>query len=479
MSEHRGRDRVGVLLAATALVMAAGVAAGLTLRPATGRASPAAVRGKTVRAHFDHTPVVAGPFERPQEVTAACLSCHPEAAEQMLSSSHWTWLGPPAPVPGHGDQPVQLGKKNVINNFCIAARGNNRACMKCHAGYGWADDSFDFEDARNLDCLVCHERTRTYVKGDFGVPEKGTDLVAAARSVGTPTRENCLTCHAFGGGGQGVKHGDLDSSLNHPLDTEDVHIGRLGFVCVDCHGGEGHRLRGRAFSVSVEGSGGVACADCHAGHRHRDERLDAHLSAVACATCHIPTFAGRLPTKAWWDWSKAGDATRQDDPHTYLKIKGEFAYEQDVVPQYRWFNGTVERYLLGDALDPAKVTQLNPPRGSIADAGARIWPFKVHRARQPYDLEHRILLTPVTAGEGGFWTEFDWDKAFRLGAAASNLPYSGKYGFTDTDMYWPLAHLVVPKEKALGCTECHGEGRRLDWKALGYAGDPIEVGGRR
>ena len=33
--------------------------------------------------------------------------------------------------------------------------------MKCHAGYGWVDDSFDFSKRENVDCLVCHERTRT------------------------------------------------------------------------------------------------------------------------------------------------------------------------------------------------------------------------------------------------------------------------------------------------------------------------------
>jgi hypothetical protein len=45
-------------------------------------------------------------------------------------------------------------------------------------------------------------------------------------------------------------------------------------------------------------------------------------------------------------------------------------------------------------------------------------------------------------------------------------------------MFWPLTHMVVPKEKALGCTDCHGDRGRMDWKALGYAGDPISTGGR-
>ena len=75
------------------------------------------------------------------------------------------------------------------------------------------------------------------MKGTYGLPTKETDLLAAARSVGTPQRENCLGCHAYGGGGQAVKHGDIDSSLAHPFEEEDVHMGRHGFLCVDCHAG--------------------------------------------------------------------------------------------------------------------------------------------------------------------------------------------------------------------------------------------------
>ena len=256
-------------------------------------------------------------------------------------------------------------------------------------------------------------------------------------------------------------------------------MGKHGFLCVDCHARPDHKLRGRAFSVSVEDAHGLSCTECHQGRLHDDSRIEAHLRSVACQTCHIPTFAPSIPTKAEWDWSKAGDPARKEDPHHYLKIKGEFAYEQDAVPQYRWFDLTGDRYLLGDRIDATKVTALNPPRGSIAEPKARIWPFKVHRAKQPYDAENLYLFPPVTGGAGGYWTTFDWDSAFRLGEKASGLPYSGKYGFARTEMFWPLSHMVVPKEKALGCTDCHGSNGRLDWKALGYAGDPIQTGGRK
>ena len=65
-----------------------------------------------------------------------------------------------------------------------------------------------------------------------------------------------------------------------------------------------------------------------------------------------------------------------------------------------------------------------------------------------------------------------------MAAPITGLAYSGQYGFAQTDMYWPLSHMVVPSQKALGCTDCHGPRGRFDWNALGYTGDPIQIGGR-
>ena len=76
--------------------------------------------------------------------------------------------------------------------------------------------------------------------------------------------------------------------------------------------------------------------------------------------------------------------------------------------------------------------------------------------------EHLHFLVPRTFGEGGYWTEFDWDKALRIGSEHNDLAYSGSYDFAATAMYWPLSHMVSPKERALQCTDCHGSGGRMD-----------------
>lgn len=417
-------------------------------------------------------------FASGREVTRACLECHPQAAHELMQTSHWTWLGEPERLPGR-DRPLRLGKRNAINNFCISIESNWPRCTACHAGYGWTDAEFDFSDELAVDCLICHDRSGTYAKGLGGLPAEGVDLLAAARSVGPPTRDNCGWCHFNGGGGNAVKHGDLDGSLAKPVERIDVHMGGHDFQCTQCHRTEQHRIAGELISVSVSDTIGVRCQDCHGAAPHGRARLDAHLDAVACQTCHLPEVARTQPTKIAWDWSTAGRDVPGADPHRYLKKKGSFLYAEKLEPEYAWFNGNVRRYLKGDRIDPDTVTHLNPPMGDVSDPRARIWTFKIHRAVQPYDREHRILLVIKTYGPGGYWSEFDWDQAARLGAEAAGLDYSGELGFAETDMHWTLTHMIAPAERALQCTDCHAADGRLDWTALGYPGDPALVGGRR
>jgi hypothetical protein len=256
-------------------------------------------------------------------------------------------------------------------------------------------------------------------------------------------------------------------------------MGSLDFQCTDCHKTQQHEIRGKMISVSVDATENqVACTDCHAPDLHADERINAHVATVACQTCHIPAMATKDPTKTYWDWSTAGQ-NLPEDHYTYLKIKGSFVYDRNVAPEYRWYNETdAYRYILGDTIVPTATTFINLPGGAIDDPTARIFPFKVHLARQPYDTVNNTLLPVLTSGEGGFWTTFDWPSALKLGAEKNELPFSGEYGFAETAMYWPTTHMVQPAASALQCEDCHGEAGRLDWAALGYPGDPIDWGGR-
>jgi len=433
--------------------------------------------------HVDHKDIVKGDFKTGQDVTRACLECHEETATEFMKTTHWTWESKAFDVPWR-DEDVTIGKINQINNFCISSQGNEKTCMNCHAGYGWDEGPESaLASEENVDCLACHADVGIYSKGTFGNPAEGTNLLAAAQSVRVPTRDNCGKCHFDGGGGNGVKHGDLDESLYFPDQSLDVHMGgEVNMQCVDCHWTENHQVLGRmlADNYTIDPQEQVSCEQCHVDQKHEDERLNTHLSAVACQTCHIPTIALEDPTKTYWDWSKSGDEGREDDHFTYLKIKGEFTYDKNFAPTYLWFNGDNEyRYLLGDPLGKDGITYINKPAGNIQDKRAKIFPFKVHIANQPYDVKNNYLLAPVTSGENGYWTTFDWNNAFELSEKKMGLPYSGEYGFTETYMYWPTTHMVQAADQALQCDACHGENGRLDWAALGYVGDPIEWGGRK
>ena len=431
--------------------------------------------------HTSHADIVKGPFATPQEVTRNCLTCHPDAAKDIMMTSHWTWESKPFSIPWRDGEMVTIGKRNQINNFCISAQGNQKSCTACHIGYGWEEgtEAKNLENPENVDCLMCHAASG-YSKGKYGNPADTVDLLAAAKSVAAPDRKTCGKCHFDGGGGNGVKHGDLDESLIYPDEELDVHMGKYNLLCTDCHVTENHVVKGRlvADNLTIDPQEQVSCTQCHAENPHTDERIGLHLQSVACQTCHVPAFALQDPTKVNWDWSTSGQDLG-DDHFTYLKIKGNFVYENNVQPNYIWFNGNNSyRYLLGDKINPAEPTYINKPAGDINDASAKIFPFKLHTAKQPYDTGYNYLLAPVTSGPDGYWTTFDWDNAFKLSEERMGLEYSGSYGFTTTYMFWPTTHMVQPAANALQCDDCHGENSRLDWQGLGYPGDPVEWGGR-
>ena len=424
---------------------------------------------------------IEGPFSSPQEVTETCLTCHEEVGDAILQTRHWHWQGETVSLSG---EKKNLGKENMINNFCIAVNSNWPRCTSCHIGYGWKDKNFDFSDPNNIDCLICHDKTGTYKKmpPGAGMPDPNVDLVAVARSVGATNRENCGTCHFYGGGANGVKHADLDDSLLKPSKDLDVHMGGQDFSCTECHQTENHDIKGVFHGAKMDEH--ISCLDCHDSAPHEKERLNQHVSAVACETCHIPLVGRGNPTKIWWDWSTAGrDETSPKDEFgkdTYSKKKGSFKWAKNFVPEYHWHNGRIRYYTPGYKINPDKVVKLNQLMGNIRDADAKIYPFKKMRGKQIYDKKYNYLIVPKLFGENGYWKTFDWSLASKLGMESVGLDFSGEYGFVETEFFIPVNHMVAPKEKALKCWDCHHKTKgRLDWKALGYPGDPMSKKGRK
>ncbi len=434
-------------------------------------------------------------FKSGPEVTAACLSCHTEASKQLHRTKHWTWE-----VPMKDGK--MLGKRNVVNNFCISVESNEARCTSCHIGYGWKDKNFDFTSEKNVDCLVCHDATGTYKKYPSGAghpaivdtvfggkPFTKSDLTYIAQHVGNPDRHNCGICHFEGGGADAVKHGDLDNSLIDPSESIDVHMAsgkdELNMTCVDCHKTEGHQVPGSRYEPTARDVYGfdyplpddypTTCGSCHGLQPHEKfKKLDDHVDKLACQTCHIPAMAKERATKMWWDWSKAGqfddkgkEITRNDSTGlpVYMTKKGEFEWAREVEPEYRWFNGEMNYVTFLTRIDDSGIVSINHPDGEPGDSLSRIWPFKVHRGKQPYDAVLKRFVKPKLfgpKGSGAYWKDFDWDKSIKTGMEYAGLKYSGRYGFVETEMYWPISHMVSPKEDALGCVDCHARGGRLE-----------------
>jgi hypothetical protein len=139
---------------------------------------------------------------------------------------------------------------------------------------------------------------------------------------------------------------------------------------------------------------------------------------------------------------------------------------------YAWFNGKTRVTLMGEAVRPGPdgVVTLMKPEGSRRDKASKIHAFKLHRATVPL-LEDRGWLVPLAVDE--FFIDGDLHKAVVDGAAAAYGVHEPPYRWVPVQRYMGIFHEVRPAKDALECLDCHREGGRLDWQALGYRGDPL------
>ena len=453
----------------------------------------------------DHRELLAFPeAPKPTEVTRRCLECHPQTGEDILLTTHWHWPATSPTRPG-------------MDNFFLFVGRNLPGCAACHIGNGLDADPpgslvADRSDPAGIDCLVCHDTTGTYRKepGSDGRPAADVDLAAIAQRVGRPSKETCGGCHYPACNDENAKHGDLDAAFASADPDDDVHLGRYGMICQDCHETREHRIAGLAFGKQVN-EGRVGCQSCHGEEPHAisgvlGHHADAHGHSLACQTCHLPLLARAHPTNETWDWSVAGPGPRGDvieEGATHTNAFGKIGTGTNVVPAYRWYDGTYLRYEVGQEISLDRVTALNTPIGSFFDPGSRITPFRIHRAIQPADAEQKILAIPHF--EEGFWEDYDWQAALQSGMEGAGLDWSGELAWVETEMHLSVNHGIVPGSRALGCGDCHAPeavnclhchegaedldveeltrprypGRKfVDFEALNYDGDPAVEGGR-
>ncbi|WP_273070274.1 tetrathionate reductase family octaheme c-type cytochrome [Thioclava marina] len=503
-------------------------ALGAQSKPDASKAAHMSDPVKDLTADHSKFDILKGPFASGSEVTEACLSCHTEAGNQVMHSVHWKWEYQNE-VTGQ-----TLGKAHEMNAFCGNVASNEVRCTSCHTGYGWTDVRQPMpDDPTKVDCLVCHDKSGQYTKQDnlagepplepvaegaktiTGATATAVDLVKAALSVGPPPgRDNCGNCHFYGGGGDNVKHGDLSSALFNPARDVDVHMSPDGenFACETCHVSDKHVFEGSRYETDVvdphpdrmAGSAhdAAACQSCHTDTPHKGPnpliaaKLNDHTDTLACQTCHIPSFArGGVATKTVWDWSTAGKLkdgkpyheegfTQSDGKqlHTYMSQKGDFEWGENVTPYYAWSNGEMTYTLPEEKIDPTKVVEINKIGGNPGGEDSRIFPFKRMVGTQAYDKQRDVLLYNHVYGPGdgtALWSYFDWEKSLQAGMDYVGLEYSGDFGFVHTYMYWPITHMVAPKEDALVCESCHAQdGRMANLAGIYVPGSGINLGGK-
>ena len=421
-----------------------------------------------------------------------CLPCHRAQATAVHASEHYQWKG----------------KFGAINDFCIYPDINligkltnvnglevDGGCLKCHTGLGAkpvATTAPTDLQLGNIDCLVCHspkyKRTVDPVTKTKFIPDEtamGITILEAAVDIQKTSRATCLNCHTKSGGGNNFKRGDIEEHHRAPTTRAfDVHMSPASLsggdlTCTACHTVTSHKIAGKGSDLRIQEGTKPDCTACHTAAPHKATttvtaanatRLNTHAKRVACVTCHIPAFAKNAPTDMRRDWSAPGVlnlVTGLYDPaRTMLS---------NVAPQYKWWNGVNSVfYSFGANVAPqanGKVLMAGPANATIATAGAKIHPFKVHAAKQPVETLPATTKRLLPLKMSQFYMQGDLVNAIPQGQDGVGWPRNA-YTYQETERWMGLFHEVAPKEQAIGyqnCNACHNTSApKVPLKALGY-----------
>jgi hypothetical protein len=220
----------------------------------------------------------------------------------------------------------------------------------------------------------------------------GIDLSKIAKKVGKSSRDTCGACHFNGGGGDGVKHGDLDSSLGAPQRAGCAHgcLWQLDFTCGTCHKTSSHDVAGSRYAPTAKDAKGAhlrgkaettatlqpaSLVPWQWPPQGSQARLNTHTNKLACQTCHIPAYArgghrhqddlGLVHRRQRDAKGKHMCARMKTATITYeSRIKGDFTWKENVKPEY-----VVQRrgeLHLDGRQDRSRVT--SPPRSTALKA---------------------------------------------------------------------------------------------------------------
>ena len=364
-----------------------------------------------------------------------CIACHEDEANDVANSMHNTWMGD------------EDGKMLGVNDFCGSIDGNGATCTKCHTGFGDMGDTAP----ENVDCLICH--AEGYKKTATGPGIEGEELQIAAKSVGEPTREMCLRCHAVAGGGNNRKRGDLELAMGAEIVSEDLDVHMAADLsCQDCHTTEDHKVAGQGMDLrDADLDVVISCDDgrCHDSRPHPDGSIynEQHTDTLACTACHISTYGKIEPVEIYRDWENAFT------PAMLTKVSNP-------KPTFVWWDRTQSIMNLADDIvrDEENYVIMAEPGGDLNSG--KIYAARVHKANQPWDPETNKIL-PFKVGT--VKNTKNMTRAIFEITGEIHDPVN----YTEATRTLGLFHGVSPKEEALRCIDCH-EDSTLNYTELGF-----------
>jgi hypothetical protein len=396
-----------------------------------------------------------------------CKDCHRVQAQDMYQSVHYQWK---SAATGMTTGPATQGKldatdgSSAMNAYCINIQGNWNPCGSCHIGTGAkpvATTNPTDAQLASVDCLMCHSQTYSRVRNattGLFEPAAGLDMDNVVRSVGKPTRKNCLGCHAKAGGGDAVKRGDIAlATITNSDFNYDMHMVTLGadLPCQACHTFTAHKVAGRGTDLRPSDSTvpvNCSTSSCHptkstaTGHTTAD--VNRHVARVACQSCHIKQYARGFLTETsrTWEHSEWNSVLGRWEP-TPTKAG-------NLTPKYAFWNGTTawgNNAFDAAVLDPVTgAYKISRPVGAITGATDKLFPFKYKTARQPLANGKLVTLSTATYFNSG-----SYDQATKDGLVYMGMSSSTPYQTVTTDEYQLLNHQVQPKAQALTCSDCH------------------------
>lgn len=414
---------------------------------------------------------------------ADCMGCHDTQFNEMADSTHYKWVGD-TPEMANAPGTLQGKLSNAVNSYCINIVGDWKICGKCHVGRGLRPDD-QAATLANIDCLMCHNEDYALARGRQAdgsmAPSPTTDpaiLDGYTQNIAKPTTTNCLKCHAFAGGGNAVKRGDLSMSgtdlhgaalaegtNNNTNPDFDVHMNTTAsdLQCQECHVFQNHKTIGRGSDLrptdDLTRGSEIKCYTCHTGFEANGghaaagaNRVDAdrHVARVACQSCHIDEYA-KVVTETNRDWRFHHGGVPADG------VSGpghpELTIAENLTPVFKFWNRTSDNYLLGDTavIDPATGNYpTSRPLGDLNDG--KLYPFKYKTADQPMITDGSKML-PLDTLEY-LALSGDAVAANESGLANMGYPSNEPYEWIVTDTYQLLNHGVAPAS-AVDCAKCH------------------------